>query len=229
MPSMEVRYQQILDQISKAQTCSPNQKITLVAVTKTHPIETIAELYQLGHRDFGENYVQELLEKAQVLESKGYTGIRWHFIGHLQTNKVKALIPWVFSVHTVDSEKLAQELAKRWRTSGRSGRLPVFIEVNIDREASKTGLPPEETPNFTQTLSLIPELDLQGLMCIPSPASTENGRLAFRHLRELELQCRPWTHGNLSMGMSSDYLAAIQEGSTHIRLGTVLVGARGTH
>lgn len=220
MLPLEERYQQILRQIS------PHN--TLIAVTKTHPVETIEALYRLGHRDFGENYVQELLEKAEQLKAKGLKDIRWHFIGHLQTNKVKALIPWVHSIHTVDSEKLAHELAKRWKASGRSGKLPIFIEVNIDREESKSGILPEEALEFTKKIKSIPELEPQGLMCIPSPSSPEQGKAAFRHLKELEIQCRPFTAGQLSMGMSSDYLIALKEGATHIRLGTVLLGARPT-
>lgn len=217
MLDLEQRYREILGQISKT---------TLIAVTKTHPAETIEALYRLGHRDFGENYVQELVQKAQELEAKGCTGIRWHFIGHLQTNKVKQLMPWISSVHALDSEKLAQELAKRWRAAGRSGRLPVFIEVNIDTEESKAGIPPQEVIPFAKKLAEIPELELQGLMCIPSPSSPDQGRAAFHALRELEAQCRPWTAGQLSMGMSSDYLIAIEEGATQIRLGTALFGAR---
>lgn len=218
MLPLEERYREILRQISP--------QTTLIAVTKTHPVEAIQALYHLGHRDFGENYVQELLEKAQQLQSQGLQDIRWHFIGHLQTNKVKTLIPWVHSIHTVDSEKLAHELSKRWKASGRPGKLPVFIEVNIDREESKSGLLPEEVLEFTKKIAEFSELEIQGLMCIPSPSSPEQVKAAFRHLKELEAQCRPQTAGQLSMGMSSDYLIALNEGATHIRLGTVLLGTR---
>lgn len=225
MQNFEPRYRGILQKI---QAASGNARPTLIAVSKIQPIASIEALYQLGQRDFGENYVQEMVAKAQELDAKGLKDIRWHFIGHLQTNKVKALIPWVHSVHAVDSEKLARELAKRWKESGRPGRLPIFIEVNIDQEESKSGLKPEETPALAEKLAQIPELSLQGLMCIPAPGTPEQGRAAFRRLKELEIRCRPHTQGQLSMGMSADFEAALQEGATQIRLGTVLFGPRET-
>jgi pyridoxal phosphate enzyme (YggS family) len=192
-----------------------------------HPVEAIEALYYLGQRDFAENYAQELQSKAAKLEKRGCTGIRWHFIGHLQTNKVKALLPYLHAVHAVDSEKLARELARHWKTLDRHGRLPVFIEVNIDQEESKSGLPPEAVPEFAYLLSKIPELWIQGLMCIPAASgSSEAARDAFRRLRELEVRSRPHTAGRLSMGMSGDFEAAIQEGATHIRVGTALFGPR---
>src|SRR5206468_2057422 len=108
--------------------------ITLIAVSKKQPEDKIEALYRLGHRDFGENYVQELVAKAVELERRGCSGIRWHFIGHLQTNKAKLLVPHVFSVHSVDSEKVALALARQWGAGERGGKLPVFIEVNISQE-----------------------------------------------------------------------------------------------
>jgi pyridoxal phosphate enzyme (YggS family) len=224
---IQTRYQNIQTQI--AQAAPAPEKVTLIAVSKTQPADAVEALYRLGHRDFGENYVQELVAKAKELEDRGCTGIRWHFIGHLQTNKVKALLPCLHTIHTVDSEKLARELAKRWKEAARPGKLPVFIEVNIDQEDSKAGLPPSEAPALAQKLSELPELDLQGLMCIPAvaPGTQETApTAAFTKLRELETQCRPYTQGQLSMGMSADFEAALHEGATHIRLGTILFGPR---
>lgn len=220
MSTLESRYKTLLAQVGTL------PGLTVIAVSKTQPVDAIEELYRLGHREFGENYVQELVEKAEELARRGCTDIRWHFIGHLQTNKVKALIPHVFAVHTVDSEKLAQELAKRWHQSGRTGKLPVFVEVNIDAEASKAGFLREQVPSVVQAIAAIPELDLQGLMCIPAPGNEQEAHTAFRALRELEVQCRPATKGSLSMGMSSDFPIALEEGATHIRVGTALFGAR---
>src|SRR5271156_1140570 len=110
-PDLKANYERVLEAIPHAR--SPG--VCLIAVSKTQPIEAIEALYRLGQRDFGENYVQELVEKASRLASLGCTGIRWHFIGHLQSNKVKTLIPYVSAVHSVDSERLAIELDKRWR------------------------------------------------------------------------------------------------------------------
>lgn len=219
--ALESRYQATLSRL-------PSSAV-LLAVSKGQDASAIEALYRLGHRDFGENYVQELQAKAAELGSR-CPEIRWHFIGHLQTNKVKALAPIVHAVHTVDSEKLARELARRCAESGRSGRLPVFIEVNIDLEASKAGLLPESVPALAQTVAGLEELELQGLMCIPAPLEGPEDeprvRAAFQALRALEERCRPWTRGKLSMGMSSDYPLALAEGATHVRVGTALFGPR---
>jgi pyridoxal phosphate enzyme (YggS family) len=224
--ALQARYRKILDQIHQSAP-NPNQ-VTLIAVSKTQPANAVEALYHLGHRDFGENYAQELVTKAKELEDRGCTGIRWHFIGHLQTNKVKALIPFLHTVHTVDSEKLARELAKRWKEAARPGKLPVFIEVNIDQEDSKAGLNPNDVPHLAKTVTELPELELQGLMCIPAIAETGPENSSFAKLRQLEAQCQPQTNGQLSMGMSSDFEAALQAGATHIRLGTILFGPRQT-
>jgi pyridoxal phosphate enzyme (YggS family) len=204
-------------------------EITLVAVSKGQPVESIEALYSLGHRDFGENYVQELVEKAERLRAAGCDEIRWHFIGHLQTNKVKTLVPWVHAVHAVDSDKLAAELAKRWREEHgeKALALPIFIEVNLDGEPSKSGVTPEEAPVLAAKLAGNSALALQGLMAIPAATSTpEQSSAAFARLRELEQKCRPHTRGQLSMGMSADYELAIPQGATHVRIGTALFGKR---
>src|SRR5690606_37677247 len=116
------------------------------AVAKTYPLEAIEALYRLGQRDFGENYVQELVSKAEAAAQRGLEGIRWHFVGHLQSNKARMLIPHVHAIHSVDSVRLAEELAKRWRSSGREGRLPVFLEVNLSGEETKAGVHPDDAP-----------------------------------------------------------------------------------
>lgn len=198
--------------------------VQLLAVSKGQPISAIEELYQAGQRDFGENYVQELAEKAEQLVFK-CPGIRWHFIGHLQSNKVKVLVPWLGMVHSVHSADIALELSKRWGQMGRNWNLPILLEVNIDMESSKRGIDPKEVQELVERISEIPGLDLRGLMCIPAAVRAENGE-AFRALRVLEEKCQPFTQGELSMGMSNDFLVAVREGATWVRIGTLLFGLR---
>lgn len=227
--SIEANYSQIKDRIAAAcrQSGRDASSITLLAVSKKQPEDKIEELYRLGHRDFGENYVQEMIAKAVELERRGCNGIRWHFIGHLQTNKAKLLVPHVASVHSVDSEKVAQALARAWESSGRAGKLPIFIEVNISHEESKSGVAPPEVDSLAHSIAQIPQLELQGLMCVPS-ASEDDDQLKqrFAELKSLEENLRNVSRRQLSMGMSSDFELAIAQGSTHIRVGTALFGAR---
>lgn len=200
------------------------REVRLIAVSKGQEIKKIQQLYQLGHRDFGENYAQELEQKAEALREP-CPEIRWHFVGHLQKNKAKQVIPWVASVHSVHNLSLALELSKRWEKAGRIGFLPVFIEVNIDIEPTKSGALPADVISLCKDVSEIPGLKLQGLMCIPSSESG-NGSNAFDRLRDLELECRPFTQGRLSMGMSDDFEAAIRCGATDVRVGTLIFGKR---
>ena len=219
---MTTRYSQILERIKKAvETRGEGPEVHLIAVSKKQSAEAVEVLYRLGHRDFGENYAQELVAKAQELERRGCTGIRWHFIGHLQSNKIKMILPYVSVVHTVDSEKLAAKLAD---AQADRGPLPIFLEVNIDHEEGKGGVSPEAVAGLASTVSKSSALQLQGLMCIP--AAEGNSKEAFRKLNALEKTLRPSSQGMLSMGMSSDFEMAIQEGATHVRVGTALFGER---
>lgn len=211
MDALEARYSEVKKLI--------HSHVTLVAASKTQSIEAIQALYRLGQRDFGENYVQELSEKARQLHQLGLTDIRWHFIGHLQRNKVKDLFPWTHAVHSVDSLRIAEELARRF--DGTSP-LPIFVEVNLDAEDTKNGVPSGECRQLCEKIAAFSNLDLQGLMCIPALASPS----PFTHLRELERTCRPFTRGGLSMGMSEDFAQAIAAGATHVRVGTALFGPR---
>jgi pyridoxal phosphate enzyme (YggS family) len=223
---LESNYREVLGRIEQAAgSKEAARKITLIAVSKTKPAADIEALYHLGHRDFGENYVQEMLAKATELATKGLKDIRWHFIGHLQTNKVKMLLPHVYAIHSVDSEKLALEISKRAKAAGRTSPLPVFIEVNVGGEETKTGLPPSEVPSLASFIGSLRELTLQGLMAIPPP-SDEPNPTPFRMLRALEEKCRPNTHGFLSMGMTDDLEVAVREGATHVRVGTAIFGKR---
>jgi len=191
--------------------------VTLVAVSKSQPAEAIREAHAAGQRDFGENYVQEWREKAEALAD--LPGIVWHFIGSLQTNKVKYLAGKVALVHTVDREELGREIAKRWEKAGARAR--VLVEVNLGGEASKGGCQAGEVPGLVERLRALPGLDVAGLTCIPPPE--EDPRRHFRALRALR---DGLGLAELSMGMSGDYPVAIEEGSTLVRVGTAIFGER---
>ena len=191
--------------------------VTLVAVSKTQPAAAIREAYAAGQRDFGENYAQEWREKADALAD--LPDLRWHFIGGLQTNKVKYLAGRIAFVHTVDREELARELSRRFGQKGAVAR--VFLEVNTGGEASKAGCAPEHAPALAAAIRALPAVELVGVMGIPPPE--DDPRPHFRTLRALReaLGVR-----ELSMGMSGDWRVAIEEGATFVRLGTAIFGAR---
>ncbi len=191
--------------------------VTLVAVSKTQPASAIREAHAAGQRDFGENYAQEWREKADALAD--LADLRWHFIGALQTNKVKYLAGRVHAIHTVDRAELAREISKRFGAKGAVAR--VFLEVNTGGEASKAGCAADEAPRLAEAVRALPALDLAGLMAIPPPDA--DPRPHFRLLRSLRdrLGLR-----ELSMGMSADWRAALEEGATVIRIGTAIFGER---
>ncbi|MBU6374958.1 MAG: YggS family pyridoxal phosphate-dependent enzyme [Bdellovibrionales bacterium] len=205
----------------------PNAK--LIAVSKGQSLEKIREAYRFGQRDFGENYAQELCAKSEQLLAEGLSEIRWHFIGSLQSNKVRQVLPVVSSIHTVSSRRLAEEISKRWSSSGSGKKISVFAEVNIDHETGKHGFPPEEVVYQLRAMKDLPGLDWRGLMCIPARTGGMSGD-SFQRLAELERQCRPVTSGELSMGMSDDYSVALREGAgasrVWVRLGTGVFGPR---
>ena len=185
--------------------------VTLIAVSKTKPLELVREAMGAGQRSFGENYAQEFRDKFAE-----EPGLDWHFIGALQTNKVKYVAGKAALVHTCDRLSLAQELSKRAPAEQR-----VLLEINIGREPQKAGVLPEEAAGLLEQMKALPKLRCDGLMCIP-PAEGDP-RVHFRALRELasSLSLR-----ELSMGMSADYEAAIEEGATLVRVGTAIFGAR---
>jgi pyridoxal phosphate enzyme (YggS family) len=230
--SLSHRYHALLTEMDRQLLSSgrPARDAGLLAVSKTHSVDRIEELYREGHRDFGENYAQELEEKAKELHRRNCHEIRWHFIGHLQTNKVKRVAPWLFAIHSLDSLKLAQELVKRRKDTSNLTPLRVFLEVNIGAEASKSGLRPQEALLLAEQLAgtpgLAPPLQWEGLMCIPAPGSADEARASFRSLRQLASQLPPSWNRHLSMGMSGDFAEALQEGSHWVRVGTALFGAR---
>ena len=203
------------------------QSIKLIAVSKKHPLAVIEELYHAGQRDFGENYVQELVSKAEGAQKLGLSEIRWHFIGHLQRNKVKPLLPWVYRIHSVDSSALVTQIAKRWQELHRPFALPILIEVNVSGEESKSGVSPSLLLDLAESVKThVDALDLKGLMCIPSSEQTR-ALSAFETLASLgaSLKLEP-SQLELSMGMSGDFEKAIEAGATWIRVGTAIFGAR---
>jgi PLP dependent protein len=205
-------------------------KVTLVAVSKTHPVEKIRELYDAGQRDFGENRVQELLSKQPELPSD----IRWHLIGHLQTNKVKYIAPFVHIIHSVDSLKLLKEINKEGAKNNRV--IDCLLQIYIAKEETKFGLSEEEALEILQSkeYKAMQNIRVRGLMGMAT--NTENQETVRREFRSLkkffdELKSMQFA-GNaafdtLSMGMSSDYKIAIEEGSTMVRVGSALFGVRG--
>ncbi len=194
----------------------------LIAVSKFQPIDKIMGLYSQGQRVFGENYVQELVGKWQELKSRGILDIEFHFIGKLQTNKVKSLLPSVASIHSIDSIRLLNEVEKRAKEL--SLRPEVYFQINIDHEASKGGFKVEEIPELIQAVRSLQFAKPAGLMAIPDPEKNPDD--AFKRMHELSLLYRDALGSGLSMGMSSDFEQAIKWGSTSIRVGTALFGQR---
>ena len=207
------------------------ENVTLIAVSKTKPVEAIEEAYAVGQRDFGENKVQELTDKSEVLPKD----INWHMIGHLQTNKVKYIAPFVHLIHSLDSEKLAKEINKRAQQNDRV--ISCLVQVHVGDEATKFGFSPDEARAFIQS---IPEkgyenIAIAGLMGMAT--NTEDEQIIndeFKALKNLfeelkndsKYQLDSTHFQTLSMGMSGDYQIAIEEGSNMIRIGSSLFGAR---
>lgn len=194
--------------------------VTLVAVSKTHPAAAVRAAYAAGQRDFGESYVQELVAKAEAL--RDLDGLRWHLIGRLQRNKVRAVVPIAHRVHAVDRAELAAELERRAVEAGRV--IGVLVEVNVGGEASKAGCRPEDLDAVVAAVRAAPHLALHGLMTIP-PATpdAEGARPYFAALRGL---ARERGLAELSMGMTHDFEVAIEEGATIVRVGTAIFGER---
>jgi len=198
------------------------KNVTLVAVSKTKPAEAVQELYNLGHRDFGENYVQELVDKEAVLPKD----IRWHFIGHLQSNKVKYIAPFVHLIHGVDSLSLLKEINKQAAKNNRV--IDCLLQVHIAEEETKFGFDEHELNELPQ-LHELKNIRVVGLMGMASFSDDmQKVRGEFKKLKALYSQ---WSMVNsqlsvLSMGMSADYKIAIEEGSNMVRIGSLLFGAR---
>ena len=199
-----------------------DSSVKLVAVSKIQPVEAILALYEKGQRDFGENYVQELVDKWERLPKD----IRWHFIGHLQSNKVKYIAPFVHLIQGVDSYKLLKEISKQGQKAGRT--ISVLLQIHIAQEETKFGLDGGELKEILDAPPL-PHVEIKGLMGMASFSEDEEQvKKEFQTLKSLYDLYQPTTpsFSILSMGMSGDYRLAIAEGSNMVRIGSLLFGAR---
>ena len=193
-------------------------EVTLIAVSKTKPVEMLKEAYETGCRDFGENKVQELVDKYEVLPKD----IRWHMIGHLQRNKVKYIVDKVYLIHSVDSLRLAEEISKE--AAKKNVDVNILVEVNVAGEETKFGTGCEEAQ--------LPHVHIQGLMTIaPYVENSEENRIYFQQLKKLSVDISSENIDNvsmkvLSMGMTGDYAVAVSEGATYVRVGTGIFGER---
>ncbi len=205
----------------------PQEQVTLIAVSKTKPVEQIRKVYDVGCRDFGENKAQELVQKYDELPQD----IRWHFIGTLQKNKVKYVVGRAYLIHSVDSYELALEIQKQ--AEKRNVHCDILIEVNVAKESSKQGIFDfDDVVCTVQKISQLPNVHIKGLMTIaPICENAMENATYFRQLRDLSVDIKGKNIDNvcmdiLSMGMSSDYEVAIVEGATHVRVGTSIFGER---
>ena len=202
------------------------EEVSLIAVSKTKPVSMLQEAYDAGCRDFGENKVQEIMDKIARLPSD----IRWHMIGHLQTNKVKYIVGKVFLIHSVDSLHLAEAISKE--AVKQNTTVNILIEVNVAKEDTKFGTMAEDTVSLVEKIALLPGICVKGLMTIaPYVENPQENRQYFVKLRQLAVDIKSKNIDNvhmdiLSMGMTGDYMVAIEEGATYVRVGTGIFGER---
>ena len=200
--------------------------VTLIAVSKTKPLPMLQEAYECGIRDFGENKVQELMEKIPAMPDD----IRWHMIGHLQRNKVKYIVDKVYMIHSVDSLRLAEEISKE--ACKKNVCVNILVEVNVAEEDTKFGTTCEDAIALVENISRLPNIKIHGLMTIaPNVENEEENRIYFNRLKQLSVDIRSKNIDNvymdvLSMGMTGDYQIAVEEGSTYVRVGTGIFGSR---
>jgi pyridoxal phosphate enzyme (YggS family) len=226
MASIAENISTVREEISKAAVgCGrPAASVALLAVSKTQGPDKVLEAYAAGQRDFGENYVQEALGKISALP---LPGLCWHFIGPIQSNKTREIAEHFQWVHSVDRLKIAQRLSAQ--RSADLGPLNICIQVNISGEGSKSGVALPEVTGLCEAISGLENICLRGLMAIPAPCDdNEQQRLTFRPLAQLlqRLAAKYPQMDTLSIGMSGDFMAAIAEGSTIVRVGTTIFGAR---
>ncbi len=202
------------------------EDVTLIAVSKTKPVEMLREAYEYGCRDFGENKVQELLDKYEEMPRD----IRWHMIGHLQRNKVKYIVDKVYLIHSVDSLRLAEEISKE--AVKKNVCVNILVEVNVANEETKFGTTCEEVKQLVQDIAKLPNICVKGLMPIaPFVENAEKNRPFFSNLKKISVDIMEEnidniTMENLSMGMTGDYTVAVSEGATYVRVGTGIFGVR---
>lgn len=224
MKMLQLARDQVLAQIHTAcqQAGRDEQTVQLLAVSKTHPAEMLAEMYAAGQRSFGENYLQEALDKIEKLQN---LEIEWHFIGHVQRNKTKHLAEKFDWVHGVDRLIIAERLSNQREDN--QVPLNICLQVNIDGQDTKDGCQPEEVADLVAQISQLPKLRLRGLMVIPAPNNTAafaDAKALFEAVKMQHAKAEDWD--TLSMGMSGDMTEAIAAGSTMVRVGTALFGTR---
>ena len=217
-------YNEILGSITE----SKQDEVKIISVSKSHPKEAMKRAYDSGLRVFGENYVQEMVEKYEWLEEGIKSEIDWHFIGHLQTNKVKYIAPFVDCVHSVYKLKLAKEISKRAKQNERT--IDILLQVNTSGEDSKSGCDPSDAVDIAKGIIELDNVNLKGLMTISGLDSTDDERKEeFALLADLKNKINNQLNihlQELSMGMTADYQLAIEQGSTMIRVGTAIFGER---
>jgi pyridoxal phosphate enzyme (YggS family) len=222
------RYQAIVDSIATAASSAnrDSKQITLVVVTKNHPHQLVHDLLALGARDFGENRDQEAGPKAKQIASESNERFNWHFIGQLQTNKVKSVLEYADILHSLDRPSLLDELQKR--TVERENPLKVFVQVNMTEDPDRGGVNPEDLMAFAERVLSSPGLELVGLMGVGGLEVAPE--LEFERLATLSVELQKLAPGanRLSMGMSGDFETAIAYGATHLRIGTAITGNRPT-
>ena len=202
------------------------EEVTLIAVSKTKPLHMLREAYEAGARDFGENKVQELMDKIPQMPED----IRWHMIGHLQRNKVKYIIDKVWLIHSVDSLRLAEEISTQ--ALKKNVEVNILVEVNVAQEESKFGTTTQEAISLVEDIAKLPGIHIKGLMTIaPFVEDSELNREYFHKLKQLSVDITNKNIDNvsmsiLSMGMTGDYTVAVEEGATHVRVGTGIFGER---
>ena len=221
-------YDVVLNNIEKAckKAGRASEDVTLIAVSKTKPVTMLQEIYDHGCRDFGENKVQELVDKYEVLPKD----IKWHMIGHLQRNKVKYIVDKVYLIHSVDSLRLAEEISKA--ALKKNVEVNILVEVNVANEETKFGTTSQEAIELVDKISKLPGIHIKGLMTIaPYVEDSEENRQYFAQLKQLSVDIITKNIDNvsmdiLSMGMSGDYEVAVEEGATYVRVGTGIFGER---
>ena len=207
---------------SAAQSAGRSDLPELVAVSKFQPLEKIISLHEEGQKIFGENYVQELIEKKEKLNELGISDISFHFIGGLQRNKVKLLLPHVETIHSVDSFRLLEEINEQASKLGK--KIKIYLQLNLDREDSKGGFVEEELLELSQNVVGYSFIQSLGFMAIPDPE--KNTEIAFQSIQSLSKKYEVRVGPGLSIGMSQDFELAIQYGATSVRIGSALFGAR---
>ena len=195
-------------------------EVRLVAISKKQPLASLLEAHAAGQRVFGENYVQELASRVESMPAD----VEWHFVGHLQTNKARKVAELAKMVHTVDSERVAIVLDRA--SAGRTSPLRILLQVNIDREPTKSGVTPEAAESVLGSILPLSNLEVGGLMAIPEPGSGSGAFASLRRLAETLRARLGVPLPELSMGMSADFELAVAEGATLVRIGTEIFGAR---